>query len=88
MVRRQPFHSTTPSSIGFTNFKSSPRPKWKVCTALNFGCFSGRFVCVVCQVSAGKTRQPLPRAATTAAALCSCNGGRGRVQLDGGRSMH
>eukprot|EP00903_Cladosiphon_okamuranus_P010868 g10265.t1 len=29
VLRCQPFHSTASSSIGFTNFKSSPRPKWK-----------------------------------------------------------
>ncbi|CAM9285722.1 unnamed protein product [Scytosiphon promiscuus] len=28
-VRSQPFHSTASASIGFTNFKNSPRPKWK-----------------------------------------------------------
>ncbi|CAM9195741.1 unnamed protein product [Ectocarpus sp. 6 AP-2014] len=28
-VRSQPFHSTAPASIGFKNFKNSPRLKWK-----------------------------------------------------------
>lgn len=31
----RPFHSTAPSSIGFKNFKSSPRPKWKVCVRVS-----------------------------------------------------
>lgn len=45
MVHRQPFHSTTPSSIGFTNFKSSPKPKWKVGAVLVYCCVPVRFVC-------------------------------------------
>lgn len=55
VVRCQPFHSTTPSSIGFTNFKSSPKPKWKVCAILVCRCFSVPFVYqVTSQVSAGR----------------------------------